>query len=135
MTPNASNIVNAVCVEVEELGTVATPFGDKPQVKVTFDSDVLNEHGGQRRFVRTFNKFFNDKSALSIAVKSWLNRDLAIENETQEDVNLQSLVGQQAKLKLEPIVTKSGNPFDKVAEILPPGTVKVQPSNRKEKQD
>ena len=79
--PSASPTVNAVIVAVEDLGTVETPYGKKPQVKVTFESDVANDFGGQRRFVRIFNKFFHVKSALCIAVKSWSGRDLAAEME------------------------------------------------------
>ena len=134
-TPQASPIVNAVCVAVEDLGTVQTPFGMKPQVKFVFESDAVNDYGEQRCFVRTFNKFFHEKSALSIAVKSWLNRDLAAENEKVGEVDLQSFVDGQARLQLEAIKTSSGKPFDKVVAILPPGAVEVQPTKRNENQD
>ena len=130
-----TNVVNAVCVEVEELGMVETPFGKKmPQVKFTFESDALNDFDEQRRFVRTFNKFFNDKSALSISVKSWRGRDLTAEEKNIGEVDLQSLVGDQARLKLETVKTKKGRPFDKIVAILPPGSVHVEPSKKEEAQ-
>ena len=126
--PTASPVINAVIVAVEDLGTVETPFGKKPQVKVTFESDLVNDFGGQRRFVRTFNKFFHVKSALCIAVKSWSGCDLAAELENIGEVDLQSLVDDPVQLKLEPITTKSGKPFDKIVDIMPAGAVHVQPT-------
>jgi hypothetical protein len=126
--PSAPSIVNAVCVAVEDLGIVDTPYGEKPQVKFTFESDVRNEYGQQRRFVRIFNKYFNDKSALSIAVKSWSGRDLAAEMENIGEVDLQSFVDDQMRLKLEPITTKAGKPFDKIVDFIPAGAVHVQPT-------
>ena len=126
--PTASPTVNAVIVAVEDLGTVETPFGKKPQVKVTFESDLANDFGGQRRFVRTFNKYFNAKSALSIATKAWSGRDLAAEMENIGEVDLQSFVDDQVQLRLEPITTKNGKPFDKIVDIMPAGAVHVQPT-------
>ena len=89
---------------------------------------VVNDFGGQRRFVRTFNKFFHVKSALCIAVKSWSGCDLAAELENIGEVDLQSLVDDPVQLKLEPITTKSGKPFDKIVDIMPAGAVHVQPT-------
>jgi hypothetical protein len=122
----SETIVNAVCVDVVDLGTVKTPWGNKPQVKVVFETDLLDQYGEQRILIRTFHKHTHEKSALSIAVKSWCGRDLAQEDAAGE-LDLTSLIGGQARLKLQPTLTKSGGSFDKIAEILSPGEVHVQP--------
>lgn len=127
-------VVNAVCVEVADLGEVETPFGKKPQVRFVFESDVENEFGEQRRFVRTFNHHFHEKSSLSLAVKSWSGRDLAAEMENLGEVDLQSFVGDQVRLTLEAITTKSGKPFDKIVGCLPPGAARVEHTHMKEVQ-
>lgn len=119
-------IVNAVCVDTVDLGTVKTPWGNKPQVKLVFESDQQDQYGEQRILVRFFHKHTHEMSALSIAVKSWTGRDLADE-EAIGALDLSTLIGRQARLKLQPSVTKSGASFDKIAEILPPGKVEVQP--------
>ena len=49
---------------------------------------------------------------------SWTGRDLVAEKQTGR-VNLKSLVGKKARLRLEPVLTKSGSTFDKIVEILP----------------
>jgi len=121
----AETIVNAVCVDVIDLGKVKTPWGTKPMVKAVFETDLLDEYGEQRILIRAFHKHPHEKSALSIAVKSWCGRNLAEEEEAGV-FDLKILIGQQARLKLEPTLAQNGNSFDKVAEILPPGKVHVQ---------
>ena len=118
-------IVNALCVDAVDLGTVKTPWGSKPQVNLVFESDETDHYGEQRILIRTFNKYAHEQSALSVPVKSWCGRDLASEEEAGE-LDLTTLIGQQARLKLQPTVTKSGNTFDKIVEFLPPGDVHVQ---------
>jgi hypothetical protein len=122
----ADRIVNALCVDAVDLGTVKTPWGHKPLVNLVFETDETDQYGEQRILVRTFNKYAQEQSALSGAVKSWCGRDLASDGEASE-FNLTTLIGKQARLKLQPTRTKNGNSFDKSAEILPPGEVHVEP--------
>jgi len=122
----ATNVVNAVCVDVEDLGVVETPYGEKPQIKFAFESDQLDQYGEQRLLIRIFNNYALPSSALTLAMKSWCGRDL-VEEKKNGVVNLKSQIGQQAKLKLESVPTKSGNTFEKIVEILSPGDVRVEP--------
>ena len=73
-------------------------------------------------------------SSLSIAMKTWCNRNLW-EEEAIGGLDLNNLVGQQAHLKLQPTRTKSGGSFDKIAEILPPGEVHVQAFKYRQEQE
>ena len=127
-------IVNALCVDGLDLGTVKTPWGNKPQVKFVFETDEQDAYGEHRILVRTFHKHTHPMSALSIAVKSWCGRDLEQE-EAIGTLDLTSLVGEQVRLKLQPTLTKNGGSFDKIVEFLPPGEVHVQPTKYQREED
>jgi len=116
--PSASRYVDTECVVAEDMGVMTTKFGAKPMVKFTFESDELNEFGSKRRYTRLFHKHTHPKSAWSMAVKSWLDRCLADEEENMGAVDLQSFVGESACLKLEPGAMYNGKRFDNIAEIL-----------------
>jgi len=117
--PSASHYVSAVCAAVEDLGVISTKFGIKSMVKFAFDTDELDEYGQKRRLTRLFHRHTHPLSALSTAVKSWCDRDLAAEEECQGRVNWQSFVGTGASLKLVPGAVKDGRCFDNITEILP----------------
>ncbi len=117
--------VNAVCVDVVDLGTVKTPWGNKPQVDLVFESDELDHYGEHRILKRTFHKHTHPMSALSIAVKTWCGRDLEQE-EAISGLDLTTLIGEQVRLKLQPTPTKNGRTFDKLVDFIPPGGVHVQ---------
>lgn len=137
MTPTrqgTERIVNAVCVDVIDLGDVRTPWGNKPQVKLALESDEQDPYGEHRILVRTFHKHTHPMSALSIAVKSWCGRDLEQE-EAIGTLDLASLVGEQVRLKLQPTPTRAGGSFDKITEFLPPGEVHVQPEKYQREED
>jgi hypothetical protein len=121
----SETVVNAICVDVVDLGRVSTPWGKKPQVKCVFETDQMDQYGDRRILVRTFHKHTHEKSALNMAVKSWCGRDLGQEEE-DGTLDLNTLIGQQVRLKLEPTLTKNGGTFDKIIEFLPPGNVEVQ---------
>ena len=133
-TEQQAPVINAVCVDVVDLGTVETPWGRKPQVKFVFESDQLNLYGEQRLLIRTFNKNTYEKSALSIALKSWCGRDLAQE-ESNGTLDLNRQVGQQATLEIKATISKGGTPYDKIVGILPPGVVEVQASGRYQREE
>ena len=61
-------IVNALCVDVVDLGTVKTPWGNKPQVNLVFESDETDQYGEQRILIRTFNI----KEFISMLTLSWV---------------------------------------------------------------
>ena len=116
--PSASLFVNAVCVAVEDMGIMTTKFGAKPMVKFTFETDQENEFGQKRRLTRLFHKHTHPLSAVSLAAKSWCERDLAAEEENIGEVDWQSFVDSPACIKIEPGAVKDGKRFDNIVEIL-----------------
>ena len=133
-TQQTPDTVNAVCVDVVDLGIVDTPWGRKPQVRMVFETDQMNDYGEPRNLIRTFNMHTHEKSALSINVATWNGRNLRQEDEDGQ-LDLSTLIGQQAHLKLEQTITKNGNAFDKIVEILPAGEVHVSPSGKYRRAD
>jgi hypothetical protein len=117
--PTASIFVNAVCVDVEDMGQMTTKFGTKPMVKFTFETDQTNEYGTNRRLTRLFHKHFHPLSALSTAARSWCQRDLEAEEENIGEVDLQTFIDMPATIRLEPGAMKDGKRYDNIAEILP----------------
>jgi hypothetical protein len=115
---SASRYINAHCVSVEEMGTVDMGFGPKPMGRFIFEGDEVNGYGGKRRYTRLFHLHTHPMSAVSQAVKSWCDRDLAAEEEDQGKVNWQSFVNKRACLKLEPGAVKNGQRFENITEIL-----------------
>lgn len=116
--PAALRFINALCVSVEDLGVIDTQYGRKPMVKFTFETDEVNEFGQKRRLTRLFHKHSHPKSALSLAVKMWRDRNLAAEEENLGEVDWQSFVDTPACLKLEPGIIKDGRRFEHIVEIL-----------------
>ncbi len=127
-------IVNAACVDVIDLGIVNKPWGDTPQVDLVFESDETDGYGEHRILKRTFNKYTNPMSALSIAVKNWCGRDLEQE-EVINGLDLTTLIGEQVRLKLQPTPTRNGRMFDKLVDFMPPGEVHVQATKYRREQD
>ena len=93
--PCATADVNAVCVDVIDHGTVETPWGDKPRISFAFETDVLDENGNPKILTRTFNNYAYSKSALTEAIKDWLDLDISGDD---EDYDLANCVGRQARL-------------------------------------
>lgn len=116
--PTASPYVDAVCVAAEDMGVIETKYGKRPMVKFTFEIAKLNEYGEKRRLTRLFHNHTHPKSAWSIAAKSWLDRDLAAEEENSGAVNLKSFVDEPACLKIEPGAVYNGKRYDNITEIL-----------------
>ena len=116
--PGASRYVNAVCVEVQDMGVTTTKFGKKPMVKFTFEIDEVNKYGSKRRLTRMFHKHFHPMSALSAVAKSWCDRDLAAEEESAGEVDLESFVDVPACIKIEPGNVKDGVRYENIVEVL-----------------
>lgn len=116
--PTASRYVNAVCIAAEDMGIIETKYGKKPMLKFTFEIDELDQYGSKRKLTRLFHKHTHSMSALSVAAKSWCDRDLAEEEENTGDVDWQSFVDLSACLKIEPGLVKEGKRYINIVEIL-----------------
>jgi hypothetical protein len=115
---SASRYVDGVCVAAENMGVMDTRYGKKHMVKFTFEIEELNEYGSKRRLTRLFHLHTHPMSALSIAAKSWLDRDLADEEEKSGRVDIKSFVDEPACLKVVPGDMYNGKRYENIAEIL-----------------
>lgn len=100
------------------MGVMATKYGKRRMVKLTFEIEELNEYGSKRRLTRLFHRHTHPMSAWSMAAKSWLDRDLAAEEENLGEVDLKSFVDEPACLKIEPGAMYDGKRYENITEIL-----------------
>jgi hypothetical protein len=107
----------AKCIEVENLGTVETPWGKKKQTKVVFDADV---EGSQCPvcLTRTYNLSLHQMSALSKDLASWRGQELT-EEERGGGFKLKKMVGEECRLELREVLGKEGRTYLKIVRILP----------------
>lgn len=123
-----TEIVDAVCVDVIELGVVPTDYGDKNQVKFVFEINKSKDNGYRHCVSRTFNISFHEKSSLRAALKGWRARDL---NKTEliNGIDLKSMRGEACQLSIGDAVSqKTGNAYLKVTDILPASEIELVPS-------
>ena len=123
-TVTAPRTVNAVCVDVEDLGMRDTPYGRKHQYKVAFELDEENDYGEPIFLYRWYNVSTHKDSAFRRDMESWMGHSLS--DEEMAKVTFKSLLNQQFQIKTEP-VEKNGKTYENVA-TLRPSFATVKPS-------
>lgn len=115
----------ARCIEVENLGTVETPWGKKKQTKVVFDAEI---EGNQCPIclTRTYNLSLHEMSALSKDLQSWLDRELT-DKERDGGFKLKQMVGEECRLELQEVLGKEGRTYMKIVRVLPANQSFSQP--------
>ena len=120
----ASRTVNAVCVDVENLGTTKTHYGLKDRVKFSFETDEKNDYGEPCFVSRVYNTSMHEWSSMRRDMESWNGKKLT-EEEAQR-FKAASKVGQQCQLKLVPHT--SGERLYWNIDEIKPGKTRVETS-------
>ena len=120
----ASQIVNAVCVDVEDLGMRDTAYGHKHQWKVMFEGEEENEYGEPIWISRIYNASTHPDSAIRQDVESWNGTEMTDEEMAQ--FKFKDFLGEQFQLEVTP-VGKNGKTYPNIT-CLKPATVEVVPS-------
>jgi hypothetical protein len=126
------NVCNACCVDVINHGLQETPWGTHPRISLVFETDEKDENGNPKFLTRTFNNYAYSKSALTLALKNWLGRDISGED---DDWDIAKSIEKQATLSKSQAVSKAGNHYEKIDSINPGGTVHVQVSGTYERKE
>lgn len=124
MPAKASQVVNAVCVDVEDLGMRDTAYGRKHQYKVVFETDTETPYGDPLRVSRIYNKSTHKDSAFRRDMENWEGHELT--DEDMANITFKSLLNEQFQIELVP-VTKDGKTYQNVSS-LKPATTRVTPS-------
>lgn len=120
----APHTVNAVCVDVENLGMRDTQYGKKEQIRFTFETDEENDYGEPEFVTRVYNAGMHEWSAMRHDMDSWNGRKLT-EDEAKQ-FRAQSKIGQQCQIKLVPHT--SGDRFYWNVDEIKPSKTDVEPS-------
>ena len=120
--------VQAVCVDVIDLGKVETPWGTKPKIKYVFEINQVNKSGYRATVSRTFTKSMYEKSALRPAIEKWIG--CALTEEEASAFKPTAMKGRPCTLKLTPTISKGGNEYSKIVEISTPSAYPLTPSGK-----
>lgn len=120
-----------VCVDVVDLGILPTDYGDKPKVRLVFQSAAIDDASGSPFQVsQQLTASLHEKATLSKVVEGWLGRKLT--NEDRETgISEDSLIGANGWAN---IVHNEGNNGKTYANInglmpMPKGISKILPIN------
>lgn len=128
----APHTVNAVCVDVEDLGMRDTAYGRKHQYKVVFETEEENDYGEPVFLYRWYNVSTHKDSAFRKDMESWVGHELT--DADMAKLTFKSLLNDQFQIETK-LVEKNGKTYENI-EKLKPSFAHVKPSGsykRKEK--
>lgn len=121
-----SGLQPAVCVDVRDLGTIDTKFGDKQMVLLVFELEATNDHGERYLLQKRYTRSLHEKSNLRKDLERW--RGKPFERQTLlRGFNLAKLISIPAMIYVEYQDTKRGK-WANVDSILPAPELQLQPS-------
>lgn len=126
--PAPKGTIDAVCIDVIDLGVRPTPWGDKHQEKLVFEIDAVKENGYRFIVSRIVNISNHEKSTRRMLLDKWLaqsSSQIAI----ARGIRGQSLIGMPARIVLKH-VEKYGQTYINIKEILPAGSTHLKPSGK-----
>ena len=114
--PCPEGLVQAVCVDVVDLGLLPTPWGDKPMVRVVWLTDQVNpEDGKPFRVMKRYNASLHDKANLCLDLQCWRGRKFTPEEKQAFD--LEKLLGANCQLQVVHNLKEDGEVFANVQAI------------------
>ena len=125
--PGATTTVAAVCVDVQDLGVVDTPWGRKAKLKLVFELSEFKANGYPATASRTFTKSLYEKSALRPVLETWLGRVLN-SSELAKGFSYKELKNLGCTLTLLPAISDSGNEYQMIVAIQPAGETALEAS-------
>jgi len=126
-----SGLQPAVCVDVRDLGTIETKFGDKQMVLLIFELEATNDHGDRYLLQKRYTKSLFEKSNLRKDLERW--RGQPFQKETlARGFNLENVVGVPTMIYIEHRKTDRGT-WAHVESLLPAPDLQLQPSGRYER--
>lgn len=126
-----SGLQPAVCVDVRDLGTINSKFGEKQMVLLVFELEATNDNGDRYLLQKRYTRSLHEKSNLRKDLERW--RGKPFEKQTLlRGFNLEKVVGVTAMVYIEHTDTKRGK-WANVDSILPAPELQLQPSGQYER--
>ena len=102
---------SGVLVDVVDLGSKQTKYGEKEQVSLIWQVDVLGKDGKRLTIGRIYTKSINEGAALGQAITQWIGlRD--------DEVELDHLIGTACELVVSH-TQREGKVYDNVMNVFP----------------
>ena len=119
----------AVCVDVIDLGTMTTQWGEKPKVRLIWQTEDLDPSTSRRFEVRAmYTLSLSDKSTLRKHLESWRGRKFSTAE--LRGFDLENLIGANCQIQVIHNVSDDGRTFANIQAIVPanPKAPKLQPT-------
>lgn len=116
---------DAVVVDVNDLGLVQTHFGEKEQIKISWEISSKMEDGRPYVISKTYNKSLAEKSTLLKDLISWNG---GMSEKELNTLDLDTYIEKPCRLLIVHKPGKEGRVFSNVDRVLKPGDVKLTPS-------
>lgn len=118
-TPAPEGLLHVVCVDVVDLGLVDTGWGEKPQVRIVWQTDRVDERGRPFQLRRQYTNSLHEKSNLRRDLEMWRGRKF-----TQDELkgfDLEKLIGINAQIQVIHNVKDEGRVYADIQAIIPLG--------------
>lgn len=120
----------AVCVDVVDLGTMTTAWGEKPKVRIVWQTEEIDPSTTRRYEVRAmFTLSLSEKATLRKHLESWRGRKFTTAE--LRGFDLENLIGVNCQIQVIHNVSDDGRTFANVQAIVPtnPKAPKLAPSD------
>ena len=118
----------AVCVDVVDLGIVQTQWGDKPKVRIVWQTDEIDPSTARRFEVRgLYTLSLSEKATLRKHLESWRGKKFT--GDELRGFDLEKLIGVNCQIQIIHNVSDEGRVFANVQAIVPhnPKAPKIEP--------
>ncbi|SRR6266571_3722433 len=116
--PAPAGLHAAVCVDVVDLGTRDTPWGQRRKVELRWQTEKTMADGKPYLVTKKYTNSLHPKATLRAHLESWRGRGLT--DVEAEEFDLEKLLDANCQLTVTHVKMTSGDPFAKVVAIVPP---------------
>lgn len=120
-----------VCVDIVDLGILPTDYGDKPKVRLVFQSAALDDSSGAPFQVsQQLTASLHEKATLSKVIEGWLGRKLTAEDR-EVGIAEEALIGANGFGNIVHNEGNNGRTYANLGSLmpLPRGIPKIDPIN------
>jgi len=116
-TPAPEGLHQAVCVDVHDLGIMATTWGDKHKVLVIWQIDAAEESGKRFQVRKHYTLSLSEKANLRRDLECWRGRKFTPEELQGFDV--EKLLGANCQIQVVHNLSDEGKTYANVQAIVP----------------
>ena len=111
---------SAVCVDVQNLGLVATAYGAKHKVRLVWQLEAVDpDHGRRVEVARLYTLSLHERAALRQDLERWRGRKFT-DAELDTGFDLEKLIGVNCQVQVSHDLGDNGSTYANVDSVLPP---------------